>query len=391
MGGGGQVDVKPSTDSNIAVNSVFAGMAFFAGTIHNMIGSKVMLFCGALGYCLYVSSYLSYNFNQNGGFVVAAGAILGFCAAFLWTAQGALMLSYPVEGEKGRFISIFWIIFNLGAVLGSAIAMGLSWNSDSNTLSNGTYIVFIVLTGCGAFVTLLLKSPGKMLRSDGTPVVVPKQASWTDEIRGLARVLITDPWIVLLFPLFLASNWAYTWQFQVYNAQLFTLRTRALNSLVYWMSQMVGSFVLGFILDNPRLKRRQRAWIGWAIATIFVFAVWGGSYHVAKGYSRESILLPSFKRTDVYDSGYVGLVFLYAFMGLLDSIVQCFTYWLFGAMSNDIAKLAHYAGFYKVRSATSLLHAVPSTDISLLTPPCSPFKAPAQQQPLGSTTTKNPS
>ncbi|KDN45482.1 hypothetical protein K437DRAFT_247176 [Tilletiaria anomala UBC 951] len=359
IGGGGQVDRTPSINSSIALYSVFAVMAFFSGSIHNTIGSKPTLFIGTLGYSLYIGSLLSYNFNQNGGFVIGAGAVLGACAGLLWCSQGALMLSYPAEREKGRYISIFWVIFNLGAVLGAAIAMGLSWHSTSNTVSNGTYIAFLVLTALGAFVSLTLKSPGKVRRTDGVPVVVPKQMGWTDEFRGLIRVLHTDPWIVLLFPLFLASNWFYTWQFNIYNGLLFTLRTRALNSFIYWLSQMVGSFCIGLLLDSPRLARRTRAWIGWGVAICIVFAVWGGSYHVQLGYTRADKpsegLGSEYYRTDVHSPEYGGLAVLYACMGLLDSITQCFTYWLFGAMSNDLAKLAHFAGFYKsVQSAGSV-------------------------------------
>lgn len=47
-------------------------------------------------------------------FVIAAGAILGICAGLLWTAQGSLMLAYSTEQTKGRYIAMFWIIFNLG-------------------------------------------------------------------------------------------------------------------------------------------------------------------------------------------------------------------------------------------------------------------------------------
>lgn len=64
-----------------------------------------------------------------GGFVIGAGAILGITAAFLWTAQGSLMLSYPTEAQKGIFISIFWGIFNLGAVVGSSVSFGQNFHS----------------------------------------------------------------------------------------------------------------------------------------------------------------------------------------------------------------------------------------------------------------------
>lgn len=70
------------------------------------------------------------NIHPNaGGFVIAAGAILGICAGLLWTAQGSLMLAYPTESQKGRFISIFWSIFNLGGVVGAAVSFGANFHS----------------------------------------------------------------------------------------------------------------------------------------------------------------------------------------------------------------------------------------------------------------------
>src|SRR5260221_12677453 len=68
--------------------------------------------------------------HSAGGFVIAAGAILGVCAGLLWAAQGSLILSYPTEIQKGRFISIFWAIFNLGAVIGAAVSLGLNFHSS---------------------------------------------------------------------------------------------------------------------------------------------------------------------------------------------------------------------------------------------------------------------
>jgi hypothetical protein len=64
-----------------------------------------------------------------GAFVVASGAVLGISSAFLWTAQGSLMMAYPVEAQKGMFISIFFTIFSLGGVVGSAVALGTNFKS----------------------------------------------------------------------------------------------------------------------------------------------------------------------------------------------------------------------------------------------------------------------
>lgn len=118
LGGGGQFDATTADNANVALYSTFSVVGFFAGSIANRLGIKLTLSLGGMGYFLYVSSYLSYNHNQNAGFPLFAGAVLGVCAGMLWAAQGAIMMSYPPEESKGRYISWFWMIFNLGAVIG---------------------------------------------------------------------------------------------------------------------------------------------------------------------------------------------------------------------------------------------------------------------------------
>lgn len=81
-------------------------------------------------------SFRAENIHPNAGaFVIVAGAILGVCAGLLWTAQGSLMLAYPTESQKGRFIGIFWAIFNLGAVVGAAVSLGQNFHSTVSICS----------------------------------------------------------------------------------------------------------------------------------------------------------------------------------------------------------------------------------------------------------------
>ena len=122
MGGGGQVNHRVADDANSALYSTFAVVGFFAGTIANVLGIRYTLAFGGLGYSVYIASFLCYSHTQNFGFTIFGGALLGFCAALLWTAQGAILMSYPPEGSKGKYISWFWTIFNSGAVIGSLVS-----------------------------------------------------------------------------------------------------------------------------------------------------------------------------------------------------------------------------------------------------------------------------
>lgn len=122
LGGAGQLDKTDVNNANTALYSTFAVVGFFAGSIANRIGLRMTLSVGGFGYFLYVAALLSYNHNKNDGFLIFAGALLGVCGGLLWCAQGAVMMSYPSEQEKGKFISVFWVIFNLGGVIGSLVS-----------------------------------------------------------------------------------------------------------------------------------------------------------------------------------------------------------------------------------------------------------------------------
>lgn len=127
---------------------------------------------------------------------------------------------------------------------------------------------------------------------------MPLHPSWKTEFWGLWVALRTDPWIVLLFPMFFASNWFYTWreygspspltacqlffpvvcslsaiEFNDFNGAIFNIRARSLNNLVYWLAQIIGSVCIGFLLDQQGINRRLRAFTAWCILLIMVLIV----------------------------------------------------------------------------------------------------------------------
>ena len=60
------------------------------------------------------------------------------------------------------------------------------------------------------------------------------------------------------------------------------VRGRAVNNLVYWLSQIAGSIVIGLLLDSPKVKRRTRAFLGWGIlfAMVFIVHIWAYFYQM---------------------------------------------------------------------------------------------------------------
>ncbi|KAK4645134.1 hypothetical protein QC761_310900 [Podospora bellae-mahoneyi] len=352
LGAAGQVDPGAQNDANTALYSTFAVVAFFSGTVTNIFGVKPTLAFGALGYCIYSASFLSYNHNQNRGFVVFAGAFLGICAGLLWTAQGTIMMSYPSEDKKGRYISWFWIIFNLGAVIGSLVPLGQNIDAIGATAVNdGTYIGFIVLMLIGAALALLLCNARSVIRHDGSKVILMKNPSWKTEIKGLVETITLAPWVILLFPMFFASNIFYTYQLNDMNLQ-FNTRARTLNGLLYWTSQIIGASIFGYALDITRFRRSVRAKASLVVLFSLTFVIWGGGWAWQKQQVPREILEDEsleHRRIDWQDGGekYIGPMFLFMFYGFYDAAWQTCIYWYMGALSNSGRKAANLAGFYK--------------------------------------------
>lgn len=343
MGGGGQVDPTVADNAASALYATFAVVAFCSGSICNYLGVRLSFIIGSFGYVVYSASFLTYNHTRNDAFVVFAGAITGFSAGCLWCAQGVVIMSYPSEQYKGRAIAIFWAIFNVGAVIGAIVPLAENFHSEKNSVTDGTYIAFVVLMFVGFILAFFLLPAEKVVRSDGSRVHNIVHPGIVKDIKGLWACMIEDPWILMLFPLFFSSNWFYTYQFNDYNAALFTIRARALNNLLYWLMQIIAAASIGRALDTTRFSRKIRAYGGWSFVFILCNIIWAGGLAVVLNQMKYGLET----RIDIYDSCYFAHLFLYMWYGFLDAVYQVFIYWLMGALTNDGRKLAYYAGYYK--------------------------------------------
>jgi len=236
-----------------------------------------------------------------------------------------------------------WLIFNIGSVMGSAITLGQNWAIKQGHVTDGTYAAFIALETLGAILCCFIVSSDKVIRSDGTRVQKIVHPGLKADMIGLWTTLRTDLWILLLFPMFFASNYYTTYQFNDVNAYYFSTRTRAFNNLFYWISQILAALLLGWFLDWTRYGRRTRALIGWVVMFVLVNAVWGGGAAFLQKTHRG---IPG-PEMDLFDHNYFWYLLLYMCYGVIDSFWQTYVYYTMGAMSNSPHKLAYYTGFYK--------------------------------------------
>ncbi|KAJ2511546.1 hypothetical protein GGI11_005069 [Coemansia sp. RSA 2049] len=352
MGGGGQMDRTTTNNANTALYCTFIVFGIIGGSIVNLCGVRWTIAISGLSYALYSSSYIYLNHTGKGSFTIAAGAILGIGAGVMWAAQGMIMVSYPREEEKGRYIAVFWIIFNLGGMLGGILPFAINYHSDKDSLSDGVYIAFVVLECLGACLGLVLAPPSKVVRSDGTSVVLVKYTNAGREAIEIIKLFL-NPMMLSLIPMCFTSNFFYTYQFGPVNASIFNLRTRGFNNIFYWGFQMLAAYLLSFLLDNTQMTRRKRGLVAFGIVAVFFNCIWGGSLKLQLRYTHGP--LSSTVTTD-YPGGLMdfkessrvaGPMILYMLYGIGDALYQNFAYWIIGSLTNDNQKLSRYAGFYK--------------------------------------------
>lgn len=320
--------------------------------LQNVLGPRITLTIGACGYSIYAGSLWAFDIHKNRGFVIGAGAILGFCAGLLWTAQGAIMMSYPSEKDKGRAFSVFWGIFTSGGVVGSAIALGMSYdNPDSNKTPTSVYIVFVILMLCAIGVVWFILPSNYVVRGDGSLVELQTSMKFKEELTAFAQQF-KDWRMLLLFPMFFCSNYFYSYQGSIVS-YMFNGRTRALSSLLSNLGAVIGAAIIGCIFDYSPGGRRQRAIIGWTFTMLAMCGVWGGGIYHQKGWERAPIDHPEVGwHHDLKSSASSGPLALMFFYYCVDSFYQGLAYYTMSSLTNDPFKLARMAGYYKgVQSA----------------------------------------
>jgi len=196
---------------------------------------------------------------------------------------------------------------------------------------------------------LVLASPSEVVREDGSPVVFKKAESPSEEIRAALQA-IGDPFIQRNLLMYLASNLFYTYSFNGFNGHQFNIRTRGLNSAIFWAAQILAAWLFGKLLDADVPPRRRAWWgvlvimfgmpltMGLALRTHFNGACHGGwdkLHPCALDYIGD-FPKACFPMT------------VYALQGAVDAVYQNYAYWLMSmAAGGNVRKTVMYSAVYK--------------------------------------------
>lgn len=351
LGAGGTQDTTLSDTANGVLYGCFAIAGFFAGSVHNVLGPRLTMSIGTSGYALYIGGLWAFQVHGTRWFLILAGGILGITAALLWSAQGSIMMAYPLEKDKGRSFTLFWAIFQMGTIVGSAIALGIEANSTLPGVSTGVYLAFMIIMLTAIVTSWLLLPPHSVVRGDGTVVELEDAISPLQEFKEL-RAVLSDWRMWALFPMFFSSNYFYAYQGAIVTV-LFNGRTRALVALLEGVGQVLGGVVIGQLTDNLPFGRRKRALFSAAFVLIFNCIVWAAGLGFQVQFTRADTVVRGVEIPWDWTVGVAtGPIILLMAYYLADATYQGLAYYTMSSLTNEPFKLARMAGYYKgVQSA----------------------------------------
>ncbi|KAB5529014.1 major facilitator superfamily domain-containing protein [Coniochaeta sp. 2T2.1] len=329
MGAGGGASPDISNAANSVVFAIIAIGSLFVGAICNHISPKWTLAIGCIGYAPYAAGLYLVD-QKKGEWLLLFGAVTcGLSACFLWVASGAVFLGYTEENRKGFATALKFSCQNLGASIGGIISLALNVRrSYRGSISKATYIVLMTIMCLGTPFALLLPTTSKVQRNDGRKVVIKKAPSIWKEFRILGK-LLKNPTVIALGPLMLYAQWflSYQWQF---NYTYFTVRSRALNSMMFYFGGLIASMSLGWFLDWDKLPRQTRAKIGFFVVLITSGTSWILAQAVQANYIKTKPTL------DWGEPGFGLGCFLFMLWGVSDPLVTTYKYWIAGTLTNNI-------------------------------------------------------
>ncbi|KAG5743952.1 hypothetical protein H9Q69_005044 [Fusarium xylarioides] len=263
LGGGG---LSTPYLANLATSLNYTAgclLTLFGGPLINKFGIKWSCIIAAVGMPLSGSAYYVCAKYRVNWYLIFAKILTGFTYGFLYVAESTAMLSYPLANDRGFYLGVWSAMRNSGSVIGGAINFS---NNHSNSKAGGvawsTYLVFIAFECTGLVWAFLLSPTRRVRRHDGTKVSMSESASWKQEFAALWKHLQRRKTWLMVLPAFYSFFCGGT--MGTYLSLHFSVRARALSSLLLPTLSILEVIAYGKLLDRTRWSQTKRAWISFA-------------------------------------------------------------------------------------------------------------------------------
>ncbi|GAA5936447.1 hypothetical protein JCM3775_000823 [Rhodotorula graminis] len=273
LGAGGGQEPWLANAANSIVFGLMVLTCLLGSSITTVTGYRWALCLGAMGYAPYAGG-LVYNLNTGATWLVYLGSVTcGLSAGLFWSVEGAIALGYPDPSQRGIFLAIWLAWRNAGQILGGAINLGLNAKGNKiGAISQVTYYVFIALQCVAPLVAMFLVNPSQVQRKDSKPVEMEKNIGFLNEMREMWALMCRRE-VLWLLPISLYAQWTSPY-INSFLSLYFTVRARALGSLVIAILGVVFNFALGAFLDNERFTKKFRARASYLMIMVSLGGVW---------------------------------------------------------------------------------------------------------------------
>ncbi|KAL2841760.1 major facilitator superfamily domain-containing protein [Aspergillus pseudoustus] len=329
LGGGGLATPQVSNISTAIRYAMLAIVCFLGGPIVNKIGVKWALVIGSMSFPIQGSAYYCNSKFGNQWYLILSGAISGIGTACWYVAEAGAIMTLAPSGARGKYLALWIVSRNLGQLVGGAINLAKNHHAGAEGgVTPDTFIAFLVIECIALPFALLIVPFQHVVRSDGTKIVTAETLSTKMEFRRIAKT-VTSKLIVL------SSGWAlwsffYSGTWSTYLGIYFSVRARALSSLISPFFCIIGCFGLGFILDMKSLSQRRRAQIGLYTVVILNVGVYIWSIIMQTRFNANN---PG--HIDWSDGLYAKSFLPYFFVQTTGPLSQSYMYWLLSSFATD--------------------------------------------------------
>ncbi|KAL4804969.1 major facilitator superfamily domain-containing protein [Aspergillus unguis] len=329
LGGGGLASPQTSNIFNAINYALLAIVCFLGGPIVNKIGVKWALVLGAMSFPIQGSAYYCNSKFGNEWYLILSGAISGAGTACWYVAEAGCIMTLAPSGARGKYLALWIVSRNLGQLVGGAINLSKNHVEGANDgVTPDTYVAFVIIECLALPFALLIAPFERVVRSDGTKIVTAETLSSKEEFKRIGKTM-TSKLIIL------SAGWAlwsffYSGTWSTYLGTYFSVRARALSSLISPFFCIVGCFGLGYILDLKSLSQRRRAQIGLFVVVILNVGVYIWSIIMQTKFNAND---PG--KIDWNDGLYAKSFLPYFFVQTTGPFSQSYMYWLLSSFATD--------------------------------------------------------
>ncbi|RTE85232.1 hypothetical protein BHE90_000243 [Fusarium euwallaceae] len=327
LGGGGLATPQVSNIATALKYAMLATTCFMGGPIVNKLGVKWALVIGSMSFPILGSSYYCNSKFGIQWYLILGGALGGIGTGCWYVAEAGAIMTLAPSGARGKYLALWIVSRNLGQLVGGAINLSKNYQKGvKGGVTPDTYIAFLIIE-CMALPFAFMITPfERVVRSDGTHIVTEEALSTKQEIKRISKTMTSR--LIMLSSLWALWSFFYSGSWSTYLGIHFTVRARALSSLISPFFCIVGCFGLGFILDSKHLSQRRRAQVGLYVVVILNVGV----------YIWSIIMQARFKRNDPgaidWDDGLYPTSFLpYFFVQTTGPLSQSYMYWLISSFA----------------------------------------------------------